>query len=119
MTFYFVNRTVCGTPNYIAPEILTKSGHSYEVDIWSIGCIMYTLLVGKPPFETPTLRETYDRIKQVQYKFPTHINTVAMNMISNTLRGNPSERPSIGKLIKDAFFTCGKYHKNFVTVLTP
>ena len=78
-------RTLCGTPNYIAPEVLTKKGtlnyrkfkvecmskkiivialfwffmilgHSYEVDIWSIGCIMYTLLVGKPPFETQTLK---------------------------------------------------------------
>ena len=100
-------KTLCGTPNYIAPEILTKAGHSYEVDIWSIGCIMYTLLVGKPPFETSSLRETYARIKQVQYKIPTHINTISMNMISNMLQGNPSKRPSIGKLIKDPFFTCG------------
>ncbi|PBC32591.1 Serine/threonine-protein kinase polo [Apis cerana cerana] len=100
-------KTVCGTPNYIAPEILTKAGHSYEVDIWSIGCIMYTLLVGKPPFETSSLKETYARIKQVQYKIPTHINTIAMNMISNMLQGNPSKRPSITKLMKDPFFTCG------------
>ncbi|XP_053998386.1 serine/threonine-protein kinase polo [Hylaeus anthracinus] len=100
-------KTVCGTPNYIAPEILTKSGHSYEVDIWSIGCIMYTLLVGTPPFETSSLRETYARIKQVQYNIPVHINTIAVNMITNMLQGNPSKRPSIGKLIKDPFFTCG------------
>ncbi|XP_076633083.1 serine/threonine-protein kinase polo [Colletes latitarsis] len=100
-------KTVCGTPNYIAPEILTKSGHSYEVDVWSIGCIMYTLLVGKPPFETSSLRETYARIKQVQYNIPEHINPIAMNMISNMLQGNPSKRPTIGKLIKDRFFTCG------------
>lgn len=45
-------KTLCGTPNYIAPEILNKKGHSYEVDVWSIGCVMYTLLVGQPPFET-------------------------------------------------------------------
>lgn len=46
-------RTICGTPNYIAPEILeAKNGHSYEVDIWSLGVIIYTLCVGKPPFET-------------------------------------------------------------------
>ena len=42
-------KTLCGTPNYIAPEVLGKKGHSYEVDVWSLGCILYTLLVGKPP----------------------------------------------------------------------
>lgn len=100
-------KTLCGTPNYIAPEILTKAGHSYEVDVWSIGCIMYTLLVGKPPFETSSLRETYARIKQVQYKIPASINTIAIDMISNMLQGNPSKRPPIAKLMKDPFFTCG------------
>ena len=46
-------RTICGTPNYIAPEVLEgKHGHSYEVDIWSLGVIIYTLIYGKPPFET-------------------------------------------------------------------
>ena len=63
-------RTLCGTPNYIAPEILTKAGHSHEVDIWSTGCIMYTLLVGKPPFETTSLKETYKRIKMCEYIIP-------------------------------------------------
>jgi polo-like kinase 1 len=102
-------RTLCGTPNYIAPEILTKAGHSYEVDIWSIGCIMYTLLVGKPPFETSSLKETYAKIKLVDYKKPSHMqNTAAMNMISNMLQGSPSKRPSVAKLLKDPFFTSGK-----------
>ena len=43
-------RTICGTPNYIAPEILESKGHSYEVDIWSFGVIIYTLTFGRPPF---------------------------------------------------------------------
>ncbi|XP_018045529.1 PREDICTED: serine/threonine-protein kinase polo [Atta colombica] len=100
-------KTVCGTPNYIAPEVLTKIGHSYEADIWSIGCIMYTLLVGKPPFETSSLKETYSRIKQVQYKTPQHISKPAMNMVANMLQLNPSKRPSVAKLMRDTFFTSG------------
>ena len=107
-------RTLCGTPNYIAPEILTKVGHSYEVDVWSIGCIMYTLLVGKPPFETSSLKETYARIKQVSYKIPLSMqNTPAHYMIASMLQGNPSKRPGVAKLLKDPFFSTGIY-KNFI-----
>lgn len=57
-------RTICGTPNYIAPEILdSKIGHSYEVDYWSIGVICYTILFGRPPFESPEVKQTYKKIK--------------------------------------------------------
>ncbi|XP_014221745.1 serine/threonine-protein kinase polo [Trichogramma pretiosum] len=101
-------KTLCGTPNYIAPEILTKVGHSYEVDIWSIGCIMYTLLVGNPPFETESLKETYARIKQVNYQIPASMEkTDAMNMVSSMLQGNPAKRPSVARLLKDPFFSHG------------
>jgi len=50
-------RTVCGTPNYIAPEVLdSTTGHSYEVDVWSFGVILYALIIGRPPFETPDVK---------------------------------------------------------------
>lgn len=62
-------KTLCGTPNYIAPEILNKKGHSFEVDIWSIGCVMFTLLVGQPPFETKTLKDTYSKIRKCEYRY--------------------------------------------------
>ncbi|XP_029858057.1 serine/threonine-protein kinase PLK1 [Aquila chrysaetos chrysaetos] len=100
-------KTLCGTPNYIAPEVLGKKGHSFEVDIWSIGCIMYTLLVGKPPFETSCLKETYIRIKKNEYTIPKHINPVAANLIQKMLRSDPTTRPTIDELLNDEFFTSG------------
>ncbi|KAJ8413535.1 hypothetical protein AAFF_G00080420 [Aldrovandia affinis] len=100
-------KTLCGTPNYIAPEVLCKKGHSFEVDIWSLGCILYTLLVGKPPFETSCLKETYIRIKKNDYTIPWHINPVAASLIKKMLHADPTLRPTIGDLLTDEFFTSG------------
>ncbi|KAF8792694.1 Serine/threonine-protein kinase PLK1 like protein [Argiope bruennichi] len=87
-------KTLCGTPNYIAPEILTKIGHSYEVDIWSLGCIMYTLLVGSPPFETSTLQSTYKKIKKCEYFLPPSLDRSARVLIQKLLHSDPDMRPS-------------------------
>ncbi|KAE8300436.1 Serine/threonine-protein kinase PLK1 [Larimichthys crocea] len=100
-------KTLCGTPNYIAPEVLCKKGHSYEVDVWSLGCILYTLLVGKPPFETSCLKETYNRIKKNNYTVPWHINPAASALIKRMLHADPAQRPTIGELQADEFFTSG------------
>jgi polo-like kinase 1 len=88
-------RTICGTPNYIAPEILDgKTGHSYEVDVWSLGVIIYTLLIGKPPYETSDVKTTYQRIKKNQYSFPEHIKVSpqAKSLINCILQLEPSQR---------------------------
>ena len=97
-------RTLCGTPNYIAPEVLNKRGHSFEVDIWSIGCVFYTLLVGKPPFETESLKETYDKIKRNDYHTPSRISDPARHLIQQLLRHNPTERPNTSEILKHGFF---------------
>ena len=91
-------RTICGTPNYIAPEVLEgRAGHSYEVDIWSLGVIIYTLIIGKPPFETTDVKQTYTRIKRNQYSFPDHvpISDEAKDLVSSILTGDPTARPTL------------------------
>lgn len=96
-------KTLCGTPNYIAPEILNKKGHSYEVDIWSIGCVMYTLLVGQPPFETKSLKDTYSKIRKCDYRLPSNLRKTAAEMIIAMLQSNPEKRPTIGQLLTFEF----------------
>ena len=103
-------RTVCGTPNYIAPEILDgKQGHSYEVDIWSLGVIIYTLIIGKPPFETQDVKTTYKRIKMNAYSFPegATISEAAKNLITDILNSDPLKRPNLDQIISHEFFNQG------------
>ena len=103
-------RTVCGTPNYIAPEILDgKTGHSYEVDIWSLGVIIYTLIIGKPPFETRDVKTTYKRIKMNAYTFPETaiISEAAKSLISQILVTDPAKRPTLDQILTHDFFNQG------------
>ena len=102
-------KTVCGTPNYIAPEVINSTGHSYEVDIWAIGIIIYTLLIGKPPFETRDVKTTYNKIKRAEYSFPEtcKISPCAKNLIKKILVVNPKERPTLNEILFDDFFNQG------------
>lgn len=104
-------KTICGTPNYIAPEILEgKTGHSYEVDIWSLGVIIYTLIIGKPPFETPDVKTTYKKIRMNSYTFPDHIpiSDSARNLITRILNLDPSKRPNLSDIVAHPFLNSGQ-----------
>jgi len=103
-------RTICGTPNYIAPEILDgKCGHSYEVDVWSVGVIIYTMLVGKPPFETPDVKTTYKKIRMNSYSFPEHVplSDAAKGLITKILNLDPSRRPTLDEILEHPFINHG------------
>lgn len=99
--------SVCGTPNYIAPEVLQKAGYSYEADIWAMGCIMYAMLCGRPPFESSTLKETYTRIATNKYILPQHVSIAAKSLIRHLLTAEPYLRPTLERISMDNFFLDG------------
>ncbi|PRP74346.1 putative protein kinase [Planoprotostelium fungivorum] len=103
-----LRREKCGTPNYMAPEVLDKErGHSFKADIWSIGVIMYTMLVGTPPFQTDKLETTYQKIQSNDWSFPKdthHISQAARNLVSSILTTDPGKRPSLEAISSHEFF---------------
>lgn len=104
-------KTICGTPNYIAPEVIDGNketrGHSFEVDIWSMGVILFTTLIGKPPYESKDVKSTYQRILANQYSFPSHvpISQHAKDLIVSMLQTKPENRPSLDQISSHPFFT--------------
>ena len=105
--------TLCGTPNYIAPEVLKKQGHSYEADIWALGCMMFAMLVGTPPFETKSLGRTYAKIAANEYDIPERLSPSSQSFISMLLHPDPKLRGHLHQaghpadLLSHPFFLSG------------
>ncbi|EDV21284.1 uncharacterized protein TRIADDRAFT_30577, partial [Trichoplax adhaerens] len=88
--------TLCGTLDYLPPEMIIGDEHDDKVDLWSLGILCYEFLVGCPPFETKTHEDTYKRIIKVDLKFPENkLSPEAMDLIRKLLCRKPSERLSL------------------------
>uniref|UniRef100_A0A672GW88 non-specific serine/threonine protein kinase n=1 Tax=Salarias fasciatus TaxID=181472 RepID=A0A672GW88_SALFA len=86
--------TLCGTLDYLPPEMIEGKTHDEKVDLWSLGVLCYEFLVGKPPFEAKTHEETYRRISRVEYTYPVQVNISAgaKDLIAKLLKHNPMHR---------------------------
>lgn len=85
-------KTMAGTPEYLAPEILTGGGHSYEVDWWSFGNLLYEMLTGLTPFFSKNIRVMYHKILNAEIEFPSYVSEKARDLILRLLERDPSVR---------------------------
>ena len=99
-----VRKTFCGTPEYIAPEMLMKKGHDTRVDIWSIGILMFELLSGYSPFVAKSNQELYQNIRRLKIQWPKDMPPLAKNLIARILKLNPLDRPSFDEILSHQWF---------------
>lgn len=97
--------TLCGTLDYLPPEMIEGRMHDEKVDLWSLGVLCYEFLVGKPPFEANTYQETYKRISRVEFTFPDFVPEGARDLISRLLKHNPSHRPTLKEVLEHPWIT--------------
>jgi serine/threonine protein kinase len=122
--------TLCGTPMYVAPEVLlhglniqgdpsassAQHGYGKEVDMWSLGCILYVLLSGRPPFDCVNSMGLWEKIRLGQYDFAgdrwARISAAAKDLISKMLIVDPSKRYTVKQALQHPWFV---KHKNLPT----
>lgn len=83
-----IRKTMCGTLDYLPPEMVEGKSYDASVDLWCLGILCYEFLVGSPPFESEDSEKTYAKIKRIDIRYPKFVSTGARDLISKLLRPN-------------------------------
>ncbi|CAI2176132.1 1196_t:CDS:2, partial [Funneliformis geosporum] len=92
-------KTICGTLDYLAPEMAKRQTYNEKVDVWALGIICYELLVGTPPFESIGFHPTINRIIFDEVMIPDYLSREASDLITRLLQKNPENRPSMEQVL--------------------
>jgi 5'-AMP-activated protein kinase catalytic alpha subunit len=100
--------TTCGTPNYVAPEVIDDKGYDGALaDLWSCGVILFVLLAGHLPFEDDNIASLYKKISGAQFTCPSWFSAGAKRLVTRILDPNPSTRITVPQVQKDPWFKKG------------
>jgi serine/threonine protein kinase len=107
-----VRHTFCGTRDYLAPEMILKTGHDEKLDVWTLGILTFEVLTGKAPFSPSVDCKTVGQIKQeLEFniinknpKFPEYLSESAVDFIKKLLEKDPGKRPSCEQALQHAWF---------------
>lgn len=101
--------TFCGTLDYLPPEMVHNKRYNNRVDVWGLGVLLYEFMVGKPPFEDHSEKNTYKKIKTCNPKFPPNLTREAMDLVSRMLNKSATERPTLDQVLQHPWITlnCG------------
>lgn len=115
-------KTPCGTVGYTSPEQHMNIGYDKKVDMWAIGCVLYTMVVGFPPFysNTQDANDITEKVLKGKYQFLKpwfdEVSDGCKNLITNLLTVDPSKRYSIDELLKDPWFNLGYEDDNLLRI---
>jgi fused-like protein len=95
--------SIKGTPLYMAPELIEEQPYDYKADLWSLGCIMYELLVGAPPFCTASILHLIRLIRHEQIKWPTFVSDSCVTFLKGLLQKDPAKRINWEQILNHSF----------------
>lgn len=96
----FSAKSLCGTPEYLAPEILNQTGHGKAVDWWNLGALIYEMLTGLPPFYTRDRERLFENIRSGELRYPSYISDTAKSLLVGLFQRDPNRR--LGGGVDDA-----------------
>lgn len=109
-------QTACGSPNYIAPEVVKRKGYTNLSDVWSAGVVLYAMLIGKLPFYDKNIKKVIEQIVFEEPDYPIHMNPEARLTIQKILIKDPTQRITINELLQEPWLVSFKEYKDYLFI---